>query len=72
MVIYSFLIKILVKSHFLLMKRVFFCVDLHKINSNDYNNSYEDDMDTTIHDKILGWCLGVIYLKNVKHLKKSR
>ena len=71
MVIYSFLIKILVTSHFLLMKRVSFCED-HKINSNDYTNSYEDDMDTTIHDKILGWCLGVIYLKNVEHLKKSR
>ena len=32
------------------------CVDLDKINLDDDNNFYEDDLDTTIHVRLLAWC----------------
>ena len=60
--------KILVKSHFLLMKWVFiFSLDLDKINPANDKNVDKDDVETIIHVRL--W-LGVINLKNAKHLKK--
>ena len=53
MIIYSFLINILVKSHFLLMKWVFiFSVDFDKINLDNDKNVDKDYPDTIIHAKL--------------------
>ena len=43
--IYSFLIKILMKSHFLLIN----------INLDDHNNFDEDDPEFIIHVRLLAW-----------------
>ena len=63
MMIYSFLMKILVKSHFLLRNRYLFGVDLDKIILDDDNNFYRDDPHTIIFPDV--W-LCVINSKNAK------
>ena len=48
--------KILIKSHFLLMKWAFiFSVDFDKINLDNYKNIDKDDPETIIHIRILAW-----------------
>ena len=51
--IYSFLLTILVKSQFLLIKWVLLVLDLDKINLDDDNNFDEDDRDIIIHVRLL-------------------
>ena len=51
--IYSFLLTILVKSQFLLIKWVLLILDLDKINLDDDNNFDEDDPDIIIHVRLL-------------------
>ena len=51
--IYSFLLTILVKSQFLLIKWVLLVLDLDKINLDDDNNFDEDDPDIIIHVRLL-------------------
>ena len=65
MKIYSILMKILVMSHFLVMKWVFLNIDLNNINLD--NNFDEDDRDSIIHTRLLAW-----HIKFEKHkvLKK--
>ena len=46
--------KILIKSHLLLIKDIV-AVDLDKINFDNNNKCDEVDPDTTIHVKILCW-----------------
>ena len=53
MMIYSFLMKILVRLHF--YKNGFLRVDLDKINLDDAD-LYEDDPETITHVRILALC----------------
>ena len=55
MMIYSFIIKILIKSSLLLIKDIL-TVDLDKSNLDNDNNFDEDDLDTIIHARLLAWC----------------
>ena len=55
MMIYSFIIKILIKSSLLLIKDIL-TVDLDKSNLDTDNNFDEDDLDTIIHARLLAWC----------------
>ena len=64
MMIYYFLIRILVTIF--AGKMGILSLDLDKINLDDDNNFYEDDPETIIKE----FWLGIINLKNVKHLKK--
>ena len=54
MMIYSFIIKILIKSSLLLIKDIL-TVDLDKSNLDNDNNFDEDDLDTIIHARLLAW-----------------
>ena len=68
MMTYSFLMKILVTSLFLLMKWVFLvCVDHDKIKLEDID-FYQDDPETIIHVRLLAWR---DKLENCKSYKKS-
>ena len=58
--------KILIKSHLLLIKGIFF-VDLDKMNLDNDNDFDEDDPDTIIPVRL--W-LGIVNLKNEKHIKQ--
>ena len=53
MVVYSFLMKILVTSHFFVIDIP--SVDLHKINLDCDNNFYEDDPETVSNARLLIW-----------------
>ena len=44
-----------------------FDIDLNNINLDD-TNYHEDDPETVIHSDL---CLGILNLKNPRHLKKS-
>ena len=53
--IYSFLMKILVKLHLFANQMGILGVDLDKINLDDDNSFYEDDPGTIIHVRLLAW-----------------
>ena len=53
MMIYSSIMKILIKSYLLLH---IVTVDLDKVNLDNNNNFEEDDSDTNIHVGLLTWC----------------
>ena len=64
MMICFFLIKILVKSYFLVQKLVFiFSVDFNKINLDSNKDVDKDDPETIIHVKLL---------ENTNHLKRVK
>ena len=68
MMINLFIVQIFDKVTFIANQRHFIVVDLDKINFDHDNNFDEDDPDTVIHRRTFG--LGVVNLKNAKHLKK--
>ena len=53
MMIYSFIIKILIKVIFIANQRHILAEDLDKINLDKDNSFYEDDPDIIIHIKLL-------------------
>ena len=53
MMIYSSIMKILIKSYLLLH---IVTVDLDKVNLDNDNNFEENDSDTNIHVGLLTWC----------------
>ena len=53
MMIYSFLMKVLIKLHLFANQVDILAVDLHKINLDDGKNFDEDDLDTIINLKLL-------------------
>ena len=53
MMIYSFLMKVLIKLHLFANQVDILAVDLHKINLDDGKNFDEDDFDTIINLKLL-------------------
>ena len=64
MMICFFLIKILIKSYFLVKKMVFiFSVDFNKINLDSNKDVDKDDPETIIHVKLL---------ENTNHLKRVK
>ena len=54
MMIYSFLMKVLVISNFLVNEIGILSVDLNNNNLDD-NNFYEDDPETIIHVRLMAW-----------------
>ena len=60
--------KILIKSHLLLVKDII-AVDLKKINLDNDNNFEKDDPDDIIHVRLLAWRNK---FENCKTLKKIR
>ena len=63
MMIYSSIMKILIKSYLLLH---IVTVDLDKVNLDNNNNFEEDDSDTNIHVGLLTWC-SKFELKKIGH-----
>ena len=55
MILYSFLVKILVKSILLLIRGIL-AVDLDKINLDKDTNFDENDLDTDIYVRLLACC----------------
>ena len=65
MMIFSFMMKSLIKSYLLLVRHIL-AVDLDKINLYNDNNFDEDDPDTIIHARFLAWCSKFKKLKAFK------
>ena len=55
MMISSFIITILIKSHLFSCQRHILVVDIDKINLDNDKNFDEDDPDTIIHLRLLAW-----------------
>ena len=55
MMISSFIMTILIKSHLFSCQRHILVVDLDKINLDNDKNFDEDDPDTIIHLRFLAW-----------------
>ena len=55
MMISSFIMTILIKSHLFSCQRHILVVDLDKINLDNDKNFDEDDPDTIIHLTLLAW-----------------
>ena len=54
MIIYSFIMKVLIKSHLFLVKDIL-AANLDKIKLDNSNNVPEDDPDFIIHVKTVAW-----------------